>query len=357
MSTPTAIPRTQRAAVVTKFSGPVQIQTDYPVIDPAELKPGYCLVRMSVSGVCHSDLHIKDGEWPGAVLPLVGGHEGVGTIVAMGAGTPDSDHVKLGSKVGIKWTADACGRCELCRSGNEPSCLKTKSSGFTMNGTFSEYVVAAVNHVVPIPDGLEDHIAAPTLCAGLTVYRGLKVSNTKVGEWVVLPGAGGGLGHMAVQYAVAMGLRVVAIDTGDDKRDMCLRRGAEKWIDFKKSTNVVEDVKAVTGGLGPHAAVITSPMSTAYEQAFQYLRPTGTLVAIGLPTGYSLSHPLAGIVSKSLRIVGSNVGNFQDAVEALDLVQRGKVQAHITLRKLEDLDDIFQEMSEGKLVGRAVVQF
>ncbi|KAI0314899.1 hypothetical protein OF83DRAFT_1063048 [Amylostereum chailletii] len=216
---------------------------------------------------------------------------------------------------------------------------------------------AAVNHVVPIPDGLEDHIAAPTLCAGLTVYKGLKVSNTKVGDWVAIPGAGGGLGHMAVQYAVAMGLRVVAIDTGDDKRDMCLSRGVERWIDFKTSANVVEDVRKATGGLGPHAAVITSPIGSAYDQAFEYLRPVGTLVAIGMPTGYSFKYTVLEIIAKNLRIVGSAVGNLQDAIEALDLVNRGKVQAHITLHKLDEINDIFKDMHDGKLVGRAVIRF
>ncbi|KAI0308558.1 chaperonin 10-like protein, partial [Amylostereum chailletii] len=155
MSTSTSIPRTQRAAVITDFKKPIEIQTDYPVIDPAALKTGYCLVRLTVSGVCHSDLHIKAGEWPTMGLPLVGGHEGVGTIVAMGTGTPESEQVKFGSKVGIKWTADACGRCETCRGGYDPVCAHAKNSGQTVHGTFSEYVVAAVNHVVPIPDGLE----------------------------------------------------------------------------------------------------------------------------------------------------------------------------------------------------------
>ncbi|THH17033.1 hypothetical protein EW146_g3705 [Bondarzewia mesenterica] len=369
-----SIPQTQRAAVLTTPSSPphLHIQTDYPVPQPDTLLPNQCLVRISHSGICHSDIHIATGEWT-SLPPFVVGHEGVGYVVALGRGAHEGigmSAIKVGSRVGIKWLADACGRCEVCRNGFEPACLERRISGHTVNGTFCEYMVAWMDHVVPIPDAMKSQDAAPILCAGLTVYGGLKHSNATVGNWIVIPGAGGGLGHLAIQYAVAMGLRVVAIDSGADKKKLCLALGAEKWIDFIESTDLVKDVVAACDGIGAHAALVTPPSLNAYTDALMYLRPVGTLVAIGIPAeGWS-----------SLRLVGSLVGNQQDAFEALDLVARGKVKVHSHLRKLEDVNEcvfafsilltnlnahasiyhlmirVFKEMVEGTLVGRAVIQ-
>ncbi|KAI0028763.1 hypothetical protein K488DRAFT_89406 [Vararia minispora EC-137] len=189
--------------------------------------------------------------------------------------------------------------------------------------------------VVPIPEGLPSEIAAPTLCAGLTVYRGLKESNTKAGDWIAIPGAGGGLGHMAVQYAFAMGLRVVAIDSGEDKKKISLKNGAEKWIDFTKAVDVVADV-------------------SVYDDALRYVRASGTLVVLAIPAG-SLKVNIDHLVSKNLKIHASIVGCLQDTIEALDFVVRGKVIPHIHKHKLEDLGGIFNSMRDGKLVGRAII--
>ncbi|KAI0062887.1 mannitol-1-phosphate dehydrogenase MPDH1 [Artomyces pyxidatus] len=353
------IPATQKAALLTAFGKDIEIQYDYPVPAVADLTPGQCLVRLDVSGVCHSDLHIQRGEFRAIpTFPFIGGHEGIGTIVALSPGTQATLLADIGRRVGIKWLADACTKCELCRTGYEPLCTSSKLSGYTTNGTFSEYVVAAINHVVPIPDNVDSKAAVSILCAGLTVYKGLKVSNTKVGNWVVIPGAGGGLGHLAIQYAVAMGLRVLAIDTGAEKKRMCLEVGAEKWIDFRESADVVKDVVEACDGRGPHAALITSPSGIAYDNAIMYLRPTGTLVCVAMASPeYSLRSPVGLIIGKSLTIVGSVLGNLQDAIEALDLVARKKVKTHFSTRKLEEINDVFQELHSGQLVGRAVIQF
>ncbi|VDC03557.1 unnamed protein product [Peniophora sp. CBMAI 1063] len=355
------IPQTQKAAVTISYSEPVSIQTDYPVPQPSSLEPGQVIVKLNCTGICHSDLHIVRGEWVHRPLPFVGGHEGVGIIVAVAPGTRESDDVRLGSRVGVKWILTSCGRCEFCRTGRDSVCAKAPRTGMLVDGTFQEYMVAWSDHLVPIPEGMSDEAAVPILCAGLTVYKGLKVSETKVGDWIVIPGAGGGLGHLAIQYAVAMGLRVIAVDTGDDKKDACTKLGAEKWIDFKTSKNLVEDVVAASGAPGPHAALITTPSSAAYDAAVLYLRPFGTLAAIGLPPktgpGSTFQTPIFAIVSKCLRIQGSVLGNLQDAVEALDLVARGKVHASTIPCKLEDLNQTYADMLDGKLVGRAMVRF
>jgi alcohol dehydrogenase, propanol-preferring len=140
-----------------------------------------------------------------------------------------------------------------------------------------------VNHVTPVPDGLDSAAAASLMCAGVTVYRALKNSGAQHGDWLVLPGAGGGLGHLALQYARARGIRVIAIDTGDAKRALCEKLGAEKWIDFKETTDLVSVIQQVTGGLGAHLALVAATTAEAYQQAVDYLRPGGTLIAIGLP--------------------------------------------------------------------------
>jgi alcohol dehydrogenase, propanol-preferring len=162
-------------------------------------------------------------------------------------------------------------------------CAQAKLSGFSVDGTFQQYVVSYVNHVTPIPAGLDSSAAASILCAGVTTYRAIKYSGAQQGDWIVLPGAGGGLGHLAVQYARARGLRVVAIDTGAEKKALCEKLGAEKWIDFKETKDLVQAIKDATDGLGPHVAVVTAATGVAYQQAVDYLRPGGTLMAVGLP--------------------------------------------------------------------------
>ncbi|KAH9939548.1 GroES-like protein [Amylocystis lapponica] len=339
MSPTYQIPKTQKAAVVQSTDAPLSIRSDHPVKQPEDLAPGECLVHLECTGVCHTDLHARNGDWPlAAKLPLIGGHEGVGTVVAIGAHTQDSP-VKLGDRVGIKWLAYSCLDCELCRKGLEQSCLNGQYSGFTVDGTFSQYVVSYVSHVTPIPDGLDSAEAASILCAGITVYRAIKYSNAHIGDWIALPGAGGGLGHLAVQYAVAMGLRVLAIDTGAEKQALCTKLGAERWIDFAQTRDLVADIKAATGGLGPHAAVVTAATGAAYAQAIDYLRPGGTLMVVGLPARATLDADIFFTVTKSISILGSYVGNRQDAREALDIAARGRVKCSYALKPLSALEE------------------
>ena len=201
-------------------------------------------------------------------------------------------------------------------------------------------MVSYVHHVTPIPDNLDSAGAASLLCAGVTTYTALKRSNTKVGDWIVIPGAGGGLGHLAVQYAKAIGLNVIAIDTGDAKEKLTKSLGASVFIDFKKSgKNLVDDIKkASPGGLGPHAALVVAAQESAYTQAIQYLRPSGTLVCNGMPDA-PLQANIFWTVFKSIRIQGSYVGNRQDAVEALDLAAAGKVKVVFEGKKIDDLKE------------------
>jgi len=349
------IPKTQTVAIVTSSDAPLEVRTDHPVVQPSELKPGECLVHILSTGVCHTDLHARKNDWPlSPKTPLIGGHEGVGEVVAIAEGTPNAP-IKIGQRVGIKWLAYSCLDCEQCRNGLEQSCPNQKLSGFTVDGTFAQYVVSYVHHVTPIPDELPSDAAASILCAGVTVYRALKYSGARAGQWVVLPGAGGGLGHLAIQYAANMGLRVIAIDTGAEKKKLVESLGAEKWIDFKETKDIVKAVQDATGGLGPHVAVVTSASATGYQQAVDYLRHGGTLMAVGLPGHAKLESSIFWTVLKSITIRGSYVGNRQDAVEALELAAQGKVKVVFAVKQLSELSDIYEDLDAGKIAGRIVV--
>jgi len=236
-------------------------------------------------------------------------------------------------------------------------CPSAKLSGYTVDGTFSEYTVSYVHHVTPIPESLDSAGAASLLCAGVTTYTALKRSNTKVGDWIAIPGAGGGLGHLAVQYAKAMGLNVIAIDTGEAKQKMVMELGATTWIDFKTSgDSLVEDIKkASPGGLGPHAALVVAANQSGYTQAVEYLRPGGTLVCNGMPNA-ALEANIFWIVFKSIRIQGSYVGNRQDAVEALALAAAGKVRVVFEGKKIDDLKEYVDHSFHRVHVLMVVVQ-
>ncbi|CAK5268039.1 unnamed protein product [Mycena citricolor] len=351
------IPKTQRAAVVASSGAPIEVREDHPVTAAEDLAPGECLIKLICTGVCHTDLHAALGDWPlAAKTPLVGGHEGVGIVVAIGQNTSRSP-VKVGDRVGIKWLADSAADVSTANSAVKASnkvllhpystpyhshdplivCLDAKLSGFNVDGTFQQYVVSFVNHVTPIPEGFDSFAAASILCAGVTVYRAIKHSQTNPGDWIVLPGAGGGLGHLAIQYARVAGLRVIAIDTGADKKKLCLELGAEKWIDFKECPDIVAEIRSITDGYGAHSAVVTTASSSGYHQAIEYLRGGGTLMVVGLPGHASLDAPIFFTVFKSISILGSYVGNRQDAKEAIDIAARGQVICYYALKPLSEL--------------------
>ncbi|KIK64943.1 hypothetical protein GYMLUDRAFT_39345 [Collybiopsis luxurians FD-317 M1] len=358
MPTTVTIPATARAAVIETIKKDLQIK-DVKVVQPSELAPGECLVKVEYAGCCHSDVHVRDDDWNVTKTPMIGGHEGVGYIVAIGADTVGSP-VKVGDRVGMKWVANACLKCEKCTLGHESLCdvARRDCHGCGVDGTFAEYTRCWVNYVTPIPDGLDSAAVTPILCAGITIYNGLKKSNARPGEWVAITGAGGGLGHLGIQYAVAMGLRVVAIDTGASKRELCLKLGAEKWVDYEKSVDLIQDVRDAAGGSGPHAAVLAVGHELPLAQAVLYVRDAGTIVTVGMPGPYkgNLNVPVSLIVTKAIHIVGSATGNRKDMAEALDFVARGKVTCHHEVRNFEDVNKSLRDLTEGKVTGRIVLK-
>ena len=339
------LPKTMKAAVVREFGKPLQIEE-------VEVKrPGrnQVLVKVIASGVCHTDLHAVDGDWPvKPKMPLIPGHEGVGYVVAVG---PDVHNVKEGDAVGVPWLYSACGGCEHCITGWETLCESQQNGGYSVDGGFAEYVIADaryVGHLGNNPNFLE---MAPILCAGVTVYKGLKETDTKPGEWVAISGIGG-LGHVAVQYAKAMGLHVAAIDVADDKLALAKRLGADLVVNAKEHDPGTY-LKKETGGM--HGALVTAVSPIAFKQGLETLRRKGTLALNGLPPG-SFDLPIFDTVLNRITVRGSIVGTRKDLQEAIQFAQEGKVKANVTAAKLEDINDVFDKMKKGEIEGRMVLQ-
>lgn len=343
------IPTEQWAQVVEK-TGQGVVYKKIPVQKPG---PDEVLINIKYSGVCHTDLHAVKGDWPlPTKLPLVGGHEGAGVVVAVGELVKD---VEIGEHAGVKWINGTCLSCSFCQQSDEPLCAKALLSGYTVDGTFQQYCIAKAAHIARIPKECDLEAIAPVLCAGITVYKGLKESGVRPGQTVAIVGAGGGLGSLACQYAKAMGLHVIAIDSGEDKRKMTKELGAETFVDFATG-NVVSDVKAATeDGLGPHAVILVAVNEKPFQQAAEYVRPRGTVIAIGLPAGAYLRAPVFESVIRMIRIQGSYVGNRRDSAEAIEFFRRGLIKAPFKSIGLSELQKVYELMEEGKIAGRYVV--
>lgn len=344
------IPTEQWAQVLETKGKPV-VYKRIPVESPG---PDEVLVNVKFSGVCHTDLHALKGDWPLATkLPLVGGHEGAGIVVALGSLAAG---VEIGDKVGIKWLNGSCLSCSFCEQADEPLCANALLSGYTVNGTFQEYAIAKAAHVAHLhPDVALDKVA-PVLCAGITVYKALKESGIRAGQTVAIVGAGGGLGSLACQYAAAMGLNIIAIDHGEEKKVMTTKLGAKTFIDFMKSTDVIADVKAATtDGLGPHAVLLVAVSEKPFQQATEFVRPRGVVVMIGMPAGAFLRAPVFETVVKMITIKGSYVGNRRDTAEALEFFQQGVIDAPFKVVGMSKLQEVYDMMEKGEIVGRYVV--
>jgi propanol-preferring alcohol dehydrogenase len=337
--------KSMRAAVVPALGERLEIR-EVPVPEPG---PGQVLVQVEASGVCHTDLHAARGDWPvKPAAPFIPGHEGVGFVAALGAGVTA---VREGDRVGVPWLHSACGFCPYCRTGWETLCESQRNTGYSVNGGFAEYVLADPAYVGHLPAALDFGPAAPVLCAGVTVYKGLKETEVRPGEWVAISGIGG-LGHMAVQYAKAMGLHVAALDVHPDKLALAKALGADRMVDARED-GAVEDLVRETGGM--HGVLVTAVSTAAFEQAFRALRRRGTMALVGLPPG-RMALPIFETVLKRITVRGSIVGTRQDLDEALAFAGEGKVAAHFTWARLEEINGVFDRMLAGEIEGRVVLR-
>lgn len=334
-----------KAAVVRAFGKPLVIE-DVPVPTPG---PGEILVRVKACGVCHTDLHAASGDWPvKPVPPFIPGHEAAGVVAALG---PDVTGFKPGDAVGVAWLHDACMRCEYCETGWETLCEHQHNTGYSVNGGFAEYVVASAAFAARLPAGVDFAAIAPILCAGVTTYKGLKETDARPGEWVVISGIGG-LGQVAVQYAKAMGLKVVAVDIAEDKLKLARASGADRAVNAL-SADAVDSVLRDTGG-GAHGVLVTAVSTAAFAQALKMVRRKGTVSLVGLPPG-EFPTPIFDVVLKRITVRGSIVGTRRDLDEAIAFAAEGKVRSEITKVPLADINAVFDRMKAGKIDGRIVL--
>ncbi|OLF30226.1 alcohol dehydrogenase AdhP [Staphylococcus sp. 47.1] len=336
-----------KAAVVVENGKDLEVK-DVEVPKP---KNNEVLIEIEACGVCHTDLHCKIGDWPVKPdLPVIPGHEGVGKIIELGSNV--TNH-KVGDRVGLPWLYKACGDCEFCLNGQETLCPYQLNGGYSANGAFAEYAVAPADYAIQIPEGVDSAEIAPVLCAGVTTYKAWKVSGAKPGDWVAIYGIGG-LGHLGLQYAKAMGYKVVAVDIQDSKLDFAKKLGADHTVNSKK-VDPVEDIKNVTGN-GVQASMSVAVNKTAFEQAYHSVKRGGSVVFVALPNE-DMPLPIFDTVLNGVSVKGSIVGTRKDQQEALQFAADGKIKTEFKTDKLENINDIFNKMENGEIEGRIVLEF
>jgi propanol-preferring alcohol dehydrogenase len=335
-----------KAAVLHELKKPMVVEeVARPV--PGE---GEVLIKVEASGVCHSDLHVAEGDWKQFAgitkLPLIVGHEVAGKVVELGPGVRE---LKPGDRVGVPWIYWTCGECEFCREGNENLCVKQKITGVTVNGGYAEFIKAPASHATRIPDAVSSVQAAPLFCAGVTVYRAIMQAKPQRGQRLAIFGVGG-LGHLAVQVAVHLGLEVSAVDVADDKLALAKSLGATNTFNAAAS-NVVKEIRRLGGA---HIVLVTSGSKAAYDTAFYCLRPTGTLLAVGLPAN-EISFPAIMMAAGEVNIKASAVGTREDLKQVLALAAAGKLHCQVAARPLAEVNSVFEDMRAGKIAGRVVL--
>jgi propanol-preferring alcohol dehydrogenase len=335
-----------KAAVLREFKKPLAVE------EVGEPQPGTgeVLIRVEACGVCHSDVHVADGDWAQFAkivkTPLIPGHEIAGVVVKKGAAVED---LQIGERVGVPWVHWTCGECEFCREGNENLCRRQKITGVTVDGGYAEFVKAPASHVLTIPDCLPSLQAAPLFCAGVTVYRALKRASMLAGQRLAVFGIGG-LGHLAVQFGQALGVEVVAIDISEEKLALARSLGASATINAAAN----DAIKELRNRGGVHVALVTSAARASYDTAFYCLRPTGTLLVVGLPADPICFPPIL-MAAGEIRIQASTVGTRQDLREVLAMAAAGKVRCQVAARPLADANEALNQLRRGQVSGRLVL--
>ena len=334
-----------KAAVVSeKNNGKVEIKD----VTLRALKEGEALVDVEYCGVCHTDLHVAHGDF-GEVPGRVIGHEGIGIVKEI---APDVTNLKVGDRVSIAWFFEGCGTCEYCVTGRETFCRDVKNAGFSVDGAMAEECIVKADYAVKVPEGLDPAQASSISCAGVTCYKAIKVSDVKPGQWIAIYGIGG-LGNLAIQYAKnVFNAKVFAVDINDDKLEFAKELGADLVCNPLKDGDASEWIQKAVGGA--HAAVVTAVSKVAFNQAVNSVRAASKVVAVGLPSE-TMDLEIVKTVLDGIQIVGSLVGTRKDLEEAFQFGAEGKVVPLVETRSLDEVNDIFEEMEQGKIRGRMVV--
>jgi alcohol dehydrogenase, propanol-preferring len=334
-----------KAAVVRKFGAPLVIE-DRPIPEPG---PGQITVQMQASGLCHTDIHAANGDWPvKPTPPFVPGHEGVGPVYAVGEGVTS---VKIGDEVAVPWLGYACGECKHCLTGWETLCLNQQNTGYSIDGCYAEYFLADARFATRVPVGVDPFEAAPLTCAGVTTYKAVKVGNVRPADLVAISGIGG-LGHLALQYAKIFGGTVAAIDITDEKLQLAKDLGADVVIDAR-----TEDPAAVLQRLGgADVAIGLAVDEKSFAAAYAGLRRGGRLVMVALPAAGHLSIPVFDTVLNGTSVIGSIVGTRADIADVFALHALGRTKVIYAKRELGSVNESIAEVLQGRAKARLVLQ-
>ena len=331
-----------KAAQMSKPRGEWEIvERDIP-----QPEPGAVRIKVEACGICHSDMFVKEGMWPGLQYPRVPGHEVAGRIDAVGANVAQW---KIGQRVGVGWHGGHCGQCDSCLRGDFIMCRFEKVSGFTVDGGWAEYMVAPAGAVAELPDDVPFDEAAPMLCAGITTFNSLRNSGARAGDVVAVHGVGG-LGHLGIQYASKLGFMTVAIGRGKDKETLAKKLGANQYID-SATANPVEALQHLGGA---RVILATAPDAKAISSLIDGLGVNGKLLVVAAP-GEPLTVNLMPVILKRLSVQGWPSGTAKDSEDTLRFSAMTGVRPMIERYPLTQAREAYQQMMSGKARFRVVL--
>lgn len=332
---------TMKAVQVARAGGPFElVQREVP-----EPGAGWVRIRVEACGVCHSDVFVRSGAFPGMTLPRVPGHEIAGRVDAVG---PQVTAWKVGDRVGVGWHGGHCFTCNACRKGLFINCEKAKITGITHDGGYAEYVAVPAESVARIPEKLDAASAGPLLCAGVTTYNALRHSGARPGDVVAVQGIGG-LGHLAIQYAARMGFRTVAISSGGDKEELARQLGAHEYVDTKKVA-AAEGLRRLGGA---DVVLATAPHSATIATAFDGLKARGKLLLVAAPQEPLTLQPFGLLSGRS--VAGWPSGSAIDSEETMAFSTLTGVRPRVETFPLARAEDAFARMMSNEVRFRAVL--
>jgi D-arabinose 1-dehydrogenase-like Zn-dependent alcohol dehydrogenase len=321
---------------------------DFEIVEREIPNPdaGQVRIKVQACGVCHSDVFTKEGWWPGIEYPRVPGHEVAGTVDQLGPGVAGW---REGQRVGVGWHGGHDGTCLQCRRGDFGNCRNLKISGISYDGGYQQYMVAPVEALTAIPEGLGDVEAAPLLCAGITTYNALRHSGALPGDLVAVLGIGG-LGHLGIQFAAKFGFRVAAIGRGPESEPLARRLGASLYID-NKSTNAAEALQKLGGA---QVILATAPSSRAMSDVVDGLAPNGKLMVVGASSDPIQVTPIQ-LIMGNRTIQGWASGTPTDSEDTLRFAELSGVRPMIETYPLERAAEAYARMMSGDAQFRVVL--
>jgi D-arabinose 1-dehydrogenase-like Zn-dependent alcohol dehydrogenase len=331
-----------KAVQVSKPRTPLEL-VERPIPEP---KPGEVRIKVGACGVCHSDMLVKEGLWPGLQYPRVPGHEIAGVIDAVGAGV---SQWRPGQRVGVGWHGGHCFQCDACRRGDFILCESAKVTGFSHDGGYAEYMISPAEAVAMMPEDLPAEEAAPLLCAGITVFNSLRNAGARAGDLVAVQGVGG-LGHLGIQYAQRMGFVTVALNRGQDKAPLAAKLGARHYID-SAATSPAEELKKMGGA---RLILATAPDAKSISALVGGLAPNGKLLIVAAALE-PLTISALDLIGGRRAIQGWPSGTAKDSEDTLRFSAHANVRPMIERFPLAKAAEAYDHMASGKVRFRAVL--